>query len=71
MFEKVGIIDTLKSVFGAYVLVTIIAIGLFAFFVDAQALRSKKLKRDAKIARGIGLSYLIGGPILYLIIKLI
>ena len=71
MFEKVGIIDTLKSTFGAYVLVTIIAIGLFAFFVDAQSLGNKKLKRDAKIARGIGLSYLIGGPILYLIIKLI
>lgn len=71
MLEGISIIDILKSIFGGYVLVTIIAIGLFAFFVDVQSLKNKKLSRDAKIARGIGLSYLIGGPILYLIIRLI
>lgn len=67
----VNIIGQFKELYSLYMMFLVIAIGLFTFFLDQPSLSKKKLKRDAKLARIIGLSYIIGGPLIYIILMLI
>ncbi len=65
------IIKELKDICSSYCVLLIIAIGLFAFFVDRKALISKNYKKDAKIAKVIGIVYMLVLPIFMLIIKFV
>ncbi|MTI48873.1 CLC_0170 family protein [Sporosalibacterium faouarense] len=64
-------ITELKSVLNLYFIFIVIAIGLFTFFVDGKKLSKNKLKKDSKIAKIIGLIYMIGGPLIFIIVKLV
>ncbi|WZL73554.1 hypothetical protein QBE52_02135 [Clostridiaceae bacterium 35-E11] len=60
----------MKELHSIYVLLMSIAIGLYCLLVDYQALKKKKLKKEAKICQWIGLVYIVGGIGLYVIIKI-
>jgi len=59
----------LKELYGVYMTLLVIAIGLFTFFVDLKKIENKNLKKDYKIARTIGFIYLIGGPLVYIVLR--
>lgn len=65
------IINELKSLISFYFVLLVIAIGLFTFFVDGKSFKKKKLKGEEKLAKLLGLIYIIGGPVLYLFLKII
>lgn len=60
----------LKNFFDIYVLLMVIAIGLFAFLVDYKSLKDKKLKKEAKLCRVIGVLYIVGSLGLYVLLKI-
>ncbi|EOD01687.1 CLC_0170 family protein [Caldisalinibacter kiritimatiensis] len=65
------IISELKELFSLYEMFLIVAIGLFTFFVDFQRLRKRRLRKDARIAKGIGLVYLIVGPLIFISLQFV
>ncbi|WP_183108818.1 CLC_0170 family protein [Thermohalobacter berrensis] len=65
------IITEFKDLYNLYMVVLVIAIGLFTFFVDKKSLARKKLQKEANLARIIGISYILVGPILYIIFKML
>lgn len=60
----------LKSFLDIYVLLMVIAIGIFSFLVDYKSLIDKKLKKEAKLCRAIGAFYIIGSVGLYVILRI-
>lgn len=67
------ILSELKNMCNLYCILLIIAVGLFTFFVDGKRLKESKdnKDKDSKIARVIGLIYIIGGPVLFIVVKFI
>lgn len=49
----------------------IIGVGLGSFFLDASEMRSKGLLRETAVARWLGLSYIVGSILLYIIAEFI
>lgn len=64
-------IQQLKELTNVYLILLVIAIGLFTFFVDRKALKQKKQHKDFLFATVIGLLYIIGGPVIFIILRLI
>ncbi len=62
--------EEIKGFFDFNVLLMVITVGIFVFFVDYQILKDKKLKKEAKICRGIGVFYVLGGIGLYVVLKI-
>lgn len=61
----------LQTVFDIYITLSVLAIGLFIIFVDSKNLKNKKLKKEARFAKALGIIYAIGGPLLYIVLKLV
>jgi hypothetical protein len=62
--------EEIKDFYSFYVLLLNIAIGLFCLLIDSKTLKKKKLRKEAKICRGLGWSYIVGGTLLYIILKI-
>lgn len=48
-----------------YFVILIVFIGVFTYFGDAKRFERLGLKKETKIAKGIGITYMILGPVLY------
>lgn len=59
-----------KAVYSIYGMAVVVIIGLFCIFASHKELTDKKLKRDAKIARYIGITYVFGGVGLYIFLQI-
>lgn len=66
-----SVIQQLKELANVYLIFLVIAIGLFTFFVDRKGFKNKKQKKDYLLATIIGLLYIIGGPIVFIVLKLV
>ncbi len=66
-----SVIQQLKELTNLYLIFLVIAIGLFTFFVDRRTLKIKKQKKDTLIATIIALLYIFGGPIVFIVLKMI
>ncbi|WP_129599190.1 CLC_0170 family protein [Anaerophilus nitritogenes] len=71
--EKVTlyVYQKLQDIYSFYMLFLIIGIGFFAIWVDGKNLKNKKLNKEAKICKTIGLVYIIGGIGLYIVLKIV
>lgn len=66
---KTAVTYVFKLLNNAFFILLIIAIGLFTLLIDAKRLRNEGKKKDTKLAKAIGISYIAAGPILYVISK--
>lgn len=66
-----SVIQQFKELTNLYLVLLVIAIGLFTFFVDRKSLKNKKQKKDAMIATIIAFLYIFGGPIVFIVLKLV
>ena len=66
-----AIIYELKTIIDFTFVLSVIAIGLFTFFVDSRVFEAKKLKRETLFAKVIGISYIIAGPLLYVVLMFV
>lgn len=64
------IIGEIKSLYRIYVFFIVTAIGIFTILIDYKRFKKQGLHRDAKSAKIIGLIYLIGGPVLYILLRI-
>ncbi len=62
---------SIKPLLTSYLIIYIILVGLFVLVIDRKELKGSGKKKDEKLAKGIGISYIIVGPLLYLIAKII
>ncbi len=69
MSAKTTVVYVIKPLNNTFFILLIIAIGLFTLLIDAKQLKNEGKKKDAKLAKGIGISYIVAGPILYVISK--
>ena len=63
------VINELKTIIDFTFGLSVIAIGLFSFFIDGRVFETKKLKKEARVAKIIGVVYIIAGPLLYIVIQ--
>ncbi|WP_425446255.1 CLC_0170 family protein [Dethiothermospora halolimnae] len=64
-------IEQLRDICNIYWLFFIVLIGLFTFFIDGNYFKNKKSKKEEKLARIIGLIYIIAGPVIFTALKLL
>ena len=60
----------IKAFYTLYLLFMSIGIGIFCLIVDHKSLKKKKLRKEAKICKGIGTTYIIGGVLVYMIFRI-
>jgi len=65
------IIKELQGILDIYFFLPVIAIGLFTLLLDYENLKDMDLKKDASIAKFISIFYIIGGPVVYIILLVI
>lgn len=65
------LIYSIKPLLKSFLPFFVIAVGVFILLIDRKELQSSGKKRDAKLAKAIGISYIIAGPLLYLIGRII
>ena len=71
MTFKDVLIYSVKPLLTSYLIIFIVLVGLFLLLIDRREMKDAGKKRDAKVAQIIGITYIILGPILYLIGKAI
>ncbi|KXG76193.1 CLC_0170 family protein [Thermotalea metallivorans] len=62
-----------KEIQGFYTfpsMLMVVAVGFYNLAIDHHALKKKKLKREAKLSRIIGIAYILGGIGLFVAIKI-
>lgn len=62
-----------KEVQGFYTfssMLMVVAVGFYNLVIDYHSLKNKKLKREAKLSRIIGMVYIFGGIGLFVVIKI-
>lgn len=69
MMEKLAL--ELKSIFNIWFIALAIGIGLYTALSDSPMLMKEKLFREAKIARGIGATYVLIGLVIYIVFRMI
>ncbi|MCT4618955.1 MAG: hypothetical protein N4A62_06170 [Marinisporobacter sp.] len=62
--------EEMKDFYSFYVLFLSIVIGLFCLLIDCKTLKKKKLRKEVKICRFLGWTYIVGGILLYIIFKI-
>ncbi|WP_335617844.1 CLC_0170 family protein [Clostridium formicaceticum] len=62
--------EKFKEIYDGYMLVLVVFVGLFLLLRDVPLLRKKKLRRDMKIAKVLGYTYIIAGIVLFIIVKM-
>ncbi|WP_352420297.1 CLC_0170 family protein [Proteiniborus sp.] len=62
---------SIKPLLGGFLIFFIILAGAFVLLIDRKELQAAGKKKDAKLAKLLGISYIVAGPILYLIGRII
>jgi len=65
------IIKELQGILDIYFFLPVVAIGLFTLLFDYKTLKDMDLKKDASIAKYISIFYIVGGPVVYIILLVI
>ncbi|MFA5523485.1 MAG: CLC_0170 family protein [Tissierellales bacterium] len=65
------LVYNIKPLLTGYLIFYFILTGLFVLVIDRRELKRAGKKKDAKLAKGIGMAYIIVGPILYIIGRII
>lgn len=63
--------NSIKPLLEGYLIIFIILVGAFVLIIDGKELQNSGKKKDVKLAKAIGISYIAAGPILYFIGRLI
>ncbi|WP_053954786.1 CLC_0170 family protein [Inediibacterium massiliense] len=63
--------EKLKDIYSLYLVFLVLGIGFFSLWIDSKNLKKKKLYREAKICKGVGLVYIIGGIGVYIVLKIV
>ena len=63
-----GIISFLENFYTNYTMLLVVGSGLIAYFLDYKKMLKKNAQREAKISRFIGLTYIWGGILLYILV---
>lgn len=66
-----SIINELKELYSFYMIFLVVFIGLFTYFVDGIHLKIKGNMKESSLAKIIGITYMIGGPIVYILLKIL
>jgi uncharacterized membrane protein YidH (DUF202 family) len=61
-------LNFIKNYYTLYAMLLVVGSGLFAYFVDYKNMERKNNKKEAKISKFIGLTYIIGGILLYILV---
>lgn len=64
-----NLIEDLKEAYTFTAVSIFVIIGLFMFFVEARSMAQKKLKAEELLLRVLGVLYVIGSIVVYLIIS--
>lgn len=65
------IIEKLKGIVDYNFVLLVVGIGIVTLFLDVRWLREQNVPKEAKIAKVIGITYIIAGPVLYLALKFV
>jgi len=63
-----AIIKELKTIYDIYIALSMTGIGVFTLLIDSKSFKRRKLKREARFAKVIGVIYIITGPLLYIVL---
>ncbi|MCK9222130.1 MAG: hypothetical protein PHV61_06775 [Limnochordia bacterium] len=64
-------LNRLAQAYGFRTMFIAVFSGALVYFVDSRQMRAKRLERETRFARIVGLGYMIGGPMLWLGIHLV
>lgn len=64
-------IKQINNIANIYFVLLLVFIGAFTYFGDAERFKALGLDKETKIAKGVGISYMIIGPVLYGLSKII
>ena len=65
------IIEKFKGIIDFYVIFMFVIIGIITLVTDVRWLKEKNRDKDLKIAKMLGITYIVLGPLLFLIIRYI
>lgn len=65
------IIEKLKGIVDYNFILLVVGIGIVTLFLDVRWLKKQNVPKEAKLAKVIGITYIIAGPVLYLALKFI
>lgn len=65
------IYEDIKEFYTIYTLWLGLFIGWYCIKIDARELKRKKLKKEMRICKGIGWTYIIGNICLYVILNIV
>jgi len=65
------ILEKLKGIVDYNFILLVVGIGIVTLFLDVRWLNKKDVPKEAKLAKVIGITYIIVGPILYLALKFV
>ncbi len=63
-----GMISYLGLVYTNYTMLLLVGSGLIAYFLDYKNMRKENAQKEAKISRFIGLTYILSGILLYILV---
>ncbi|QIB27734.1 CLC_0170 family protein [Caloranaerobacter azorensis] len=66
-----SIINELKEICNLYMVFLIVFIGLFTYFVDGTHLRVKGNIKESNLAKIIGIVYIVGAPLFYILSRIL
>lgn len=66
-----GVFKILVDIYTPYTAALVVGSGVFAYFMDQKKLLKKKLKKEAKISKIMGLIYCVGGLLLYIVVSIL
>ncbi|WP_026476956.1 CLC_0170 family protein [Alkaliphilus transvaalensis] len=65
------VLDVIAGLFNIFILVIILAIGIYTLLVDASKLRKREFFKEMKIAKIISYIYIVGGLISFIALKIL
>ncbi|KPU27458.1 hypothetical protein TR13x_05145 [Caloranaerobacter sp. TR13] len=66
-----SVINEFKELYSLYMAFLVVFIGFFTYFVDGVYLRAKGNMKESSLAKIIGIIYIIGGPLFYVLIRIL
>ncbi|WP_069650509.1 CLC_0170 family protein [Caloranaerobacter ferrireducens] len=66
-----SVINELKELYSLYMVFLVVFIGLFTYFADGIHLKTKGNIKESTLAKIIGIVYIIGGPLFYVLLKIL
>lgn len=66
-----SIINELKEICNLYMVFLIVFIGLFTYFVDGTRLKVKGNIKESNLAKIIGILYMVGAPLFYILSRIL